>query len=166
MGPDRFDGRRRSVTFVGDVLFGADEAVAGWVAKRIPGFAASPATRALGIIKGGRIVGGVTFDNWNGVHIEAAIAARRGVPWLDRQTLHSIFYYPFVTLGCMAISVSIPSTNIASLTLATKLGFEPEAMIKFAAHDGSTLVILKMYRDRCRWIQKHGQEIVERTGRA
>jgi len=43
-------------------------------------------------------------------------------------------------------------TNLASLNLATKLGFEIEAMVKFAAHDGSPLVVLKLFRDACRWI--------------
>jgi hypothetical protein len=166
MGADRVNGSGRSIKRVGDVVFGADEEIARWVRKRIPGFHVQTETRALGVIKGERVVAGVTYDNWNGVHVECCIAAEPGVFWLDRRTLHAIFYYPFHTLGCEAISVSVPSTNPQSLNLAAKLGFEPEALIKFAATDGSTLVILKQFRDRCKWIRFNGQEEQRRASTA
>lgn len=142
-----------SITRVGDVIFGADRQVAGWVASRIPDFEASASARALGVIKGSHLVAGVVFERWNGVHIEAAIAAEPRASWADRKTLRSLFHYPFVTLDCLAISVSVPVSNLLSLNLATKLGFEPEALIKYAAHDGSALVVLKMLRENCRWIK-------------
>ena len=158
MGEDRINGRRRDVARVGNILFGADELVGKWVAKRIPGLKINDDMTALGIIGGDQIVGGVVYDNWNGIHCEAAIAGLPGKRWLDRASLHAIFFYPFVTLNCEAVSVSIPSTNLQSLNLATKLGFEPEALIKFAAPDGSTLVVLKMFRDTCRWIKSDGKK--------
>ena len=147
-----------SVERLGNVIFGADRQVASWVAARIPGFRAPPLARALGVIKGDAMAAGVVFDNWNGIHVEAAIAAEEGVGWADRRTLHSLFYYPFGTLGCKAISVSVPSSNLASLNLATKLGFEAEAIIRYAAHDGSSLVIMKMFRETCKWIDHHGEK--------
>lgn len=163
MGGIGSSGRGRSITRVGDVIFGADRQIAGWVSSRIPDFETSPSARALGVIKSGRLVAGVVFERWNGVHIEAAIAAEPGSFWADRKTLRSLFYYPFVTLDCLAISVSVPSSNLPSLNLATKLGFEPEALIKFAAHDGSALVVLKMFRETCKWIEDHGQKGRQRT---
>lgn len=137
-----------SLTRVGDVVFGADPVIAAWIATKIPDFVPTESAKALGVIKGGKVVAGVVFERWNGVHVEAAIAAEPGVLWASRSTLHSFFYYPFVTLGCLAISVSVPMSNIASLNLATKLGFESEAIIRYAAHDGSPLLILKMFKVR------------------
>lgn len=166
MGQDRISAGRSALTRVGDVVFGADQEIGQWVTKRIPGFRASPDCRSLGVIREGRVVAGIVFENFNGIHIEAAIAAETGSRWATRPTLFSIFHYPFGTLGCEAISVSVPSTNLESLNLATKLGFEPEALIRFAAHDGSTLVILKAFRDRCKWIMPHGKEELERAGGA
>ena len=145
------------ITKVDNVLFGANRQVAEWVAARIPGFEASPRAKALGVINGRDLAAGVVYENWNGVHIEAAIAAEPGTRWASRTTLRHLFAYPFITLGCRAISVSVPSSNLRSLNLATKLGFEPEALVKYAAHDGSTLVVLKAFRENCRWIQDHGQ---------
>lgn len=144
-------------TLVGNVLFGFDQEVAAWVAERIPGFTPSADARALGVVgKDTNLIAGVVYERWNGVHVEASIAAE-SPGWASRGTLFRLFNYPFNQLNCEAISVLVPSSNHQSLNLATKLGFEPEAMVKFAAHDGSSLVVLKMFKDNCMWIGDHGK---------
>lgn len=148
---------RRRIARIGAVVFGADKEVAQWVGRSIPGFIASEGARALGVVKDGRLLAGAVFERWNGVHVEASIAARPHSRWADRRTLFALFYYPFVTLGCEAISVTVPASNLASLNLATKLGFEPIAIIPFAAHDGGALIVLQQYRPKCRWIGDHGE---------
>lgn len=142
---------------VGNVIFGFDDEVAQWVAEKIPNYTPEINATALGVVEGGEIVAGVVYERWNGVHVEASIAAV-GKKWATRKTLFRLFYYPFEQLGCEAISVLVPSTNLSSLNLATGLGFEAEAYIKFAAHDGSSLIVLKMFRDKCKWIQNHGKQ--------
>jgi len=145
-----------SKQLVGNVVFGFDREVAQWVAQRIIGFSPSPDAKALGVVSNGELVAGVVYERWNGVHVEASIAAN-GQVWATRSTLFRIFHYPFNQLGCEAISVLVPSSNIPSLNLATKLGFEPEAIVRFAAHDGSSMVVLKMFKDKCKWIGDHGK---------
>ena len=141
---------------VGSVVYGADKDIAQWVALQIPGYTVTEGTKAIGVIKGGKLVAGVTYERWNGIHLEVSIAAAPGSAWADRRTLFHLFHYPFRTLGCQAISAMISITNLASINLATKLGFESEAIIRFAAQDGSDVLVLKMYRDNCRWI-RNGQ---------
>lgn len=147
----------RSITRVGDVVFGADTQVTNWVADRIPGFIMPDEPRALGVVRGGRMAAGVVFERYNGVHVEASIAADARGQWASKATLRTLFSYPFETLGCKAISVIIPSSNLQSLNLATKLGFTPEAIVQFAAHDGSSLIVLKMFRENCKWMDEHGK---------
>lgn len=156
------EGRGRLKRF-GNVVFGADREVAQWVAKRIPEFTASPEARALGVIKGGHLVAGVVYERWNGIHVEASIAAVPGSPWADRRTLFSLFWYPFGQLGCRAITVAVPLSNLPSLNLATKLGFTRQAIVPFAARDGGPLIVLQAYRETCKWIGTHGQG-QQRTG--
>lgn len=136
----------------GRVLYGADGLVTQWVARHIPGFQASLDAKALGVFDGKRIVAGVVFERWNGVHAEVSIAAEPGSRWADRGTLFRLFDYPFRQIDCLALTVVVPQSNLSSLNLATKLGFKPEAIIAFAAHDGGPLIVLKMFRDQCRWI--------------
>jgi len=133
-----------------------DDLVTRWVAKRIPQFHISPGARAIGITKGNDLVAGVVYERWNGVHVEASIAAVPATGWASRSAMFALFYYPFITLDCQAISVLVPSSNLASLNLATKMGFQGEAIVRFAAQDGSDLIVLKQFREQCRWL-RYGQ---------
>lgn len=152
------------LTQVGAVIYGADASVAKWVATFIPQFTPGPDARALGVIKGRKLVAGVVYENFTGFNITVSIAALPYSRWADRQTLESLFAFPFIQLGCEAVTVTVAMTNLQSLNLSTKLGFEPQAFVKYAAPDGSPLVILQMYRDTCRWID-YGQRR-ERTSSA
>lgn len=159
MGQVREPAGRRDLTIHDGVLYGADAAVAKWVAARIPGYSLNPASTALGVVRGGALAAGVIYERFNGVHLEATIAAESGTGWASRRVLHRLFAYPFIQMGCEAISVCVAATNLPSLNLATKMGFAPEALVTFAAHDGSTLIILKAHRETCRWIrgERNGQ---------
>lgn len=158
MGPDRQHERRDriapGVVLSGNVLFGADDLVIRWAGRAIEGFTPSPGAKALGVVKGGDLVAGVIYERFNGVHMEVAITARHGSRWASRHTLQHLFGYPFNQMGCVCISALVPMSNLQSLNLATKLGFKPEAYVKYAAPDGSPMVVLKMYRDKCRWIHE------------
>lgn len=156
MGGNHRNVGRHSLKRLGSVVYGADAEIAQWIATQIPGYVAGADAQALGVFKGGKLVAGVAYERFNGVHCEVSIAAKRGSGWADRKTLFRLFAYPFLQLGCMAISVTVPSSNIESLNLATKLGFQPVALVKFAAPDGSPLVVLQQERINCRWLN-HGQ---------
>lgn len=145
------------ITLHGRTLYGADEIVGPWVQSRIPGhiYRSEP---TIGVIIDGKIAAGVVYGNFNGVHCEASIAADPGSRWANKSVLFAIFHYPFEQLGCQAISVLVAMSNLPSLNLATKLGFEPEAIVRLAAHDGGDLIVLKAYRENCRWIGYHGKQ--------
>lgn len=156
MGADRGHERRTGVIREGRVLFGADDLVVRWAGRAIPGFMPSPGAKGLGVLNqdGTDLVAGVIYERFNGVHMEVAITARHGSHWASRHTLRHLFGYPFNQMNCICISALVPMTNLQSLNLATKLGFEPEAYVKYAAPDGSPMVVLKLYRDKCRWIHE------------
>lgn len=138
----------------GRLIYGFNHEVGQWVADRIDGYSVGENATAIGVLNVEKtdLVAGVTYENWNGVNIEAAIAVDDQT-WCNKSVLKGLFGYPFLQLGCEAITISVASSNAASLNIAVKMGFEAEAIIKFAAHDGSSLVVLKMFRDKCRWIR-------------
>jgi hypothetical protein len=152
------------LTRLGAVVYGKDASVARWVGLSIPGYMPSFGAKALGVIKGGELVAGVVYERCNGFHCEVSISAREGSGWADRRTLFALFHYPFVQLGCLALTVTVPLSNLKSLNLATKLGFARIALIPHAAHDGTPLVVLQMTRDTCIWIGNHGKR-QQSTGR-
>jgi hypothetical protein len=155
MGGNRGDDGGGRVVLQRNVLFGADDLVIRWAGRAIPGFMPSPGAKALGVVHRGELVAGVIYERFNGVHMEVAITARKGARWATRHTLQHLFGYPFNQMRCIAISALVPASNLQSLNLALKLGFEAEAYVKFAAPDGSPMVVLKMYRDKCRWIHEN-----------
>lgn len=156
MGRDNRIDRSHRILRFGNVIYGADDEIARWVGRQIPGFMHMPGARALGVVKDNRVVAGVVYERCNGAHVEASIAARAGSSWADRRTLFHLFAYPFLQLKVDAITVLVAQTNLVSLNLATKLGFHPVAIIPFAAQGGCPLIVLQMTRDQCRWI-RHGQ---------
>lgn len=150
---------------VGNVLFGFDREVAEWVAARVPYYKPDGDTTGLGLVHDGRLVGGAVYDNWNGVNVSSTFALDEKVA-LRRDTLFMLFNYPFGQLGCRTITNLVASSNVPSLNLTTKLGFEPEAIVRFAAHDGSDMIVLKMWKERCRWLSygKKGGQRAEVAG--
>lgn len=156
MGRDHGPDGRTRIVKLGSVIYGADAEIAAWVGRQIPGYVHSPGAQALGVIKAGKVVAGVVYERCNGAHLEASIAALSGRRWADRSTLFHLFAYPFLQLGVQAVTVLVAQTNLASLNLATKLGFSPIAIVPFAAQDQSPLIILQMTRNQCRWL-KNGQ---------
>lgn len=163
MGRNHGHGGGNRIVKAGNVVYGADSEVARWVARFIPGYHHMPGAKSLGVVKNGKMVAGVVFERFNGAHVEASIAARPSASWADRRTLFHLFAYPFWQLGVEAITVLVAQTNPVSLNLASKLGFEPIAIVPFAAQDGSALIILQMTRNQCRWL-KHGQQGRQSTG--
>lgn len=164
MGGNHQPESRDSLTRLGAVVYGRDTEVAQWVGRSIPGYFPSPGAKALGVIKGGTLVAGVVYERCNGFHCEVSITARDSSGWADRRTLFALFHYPFNQLGCLALTVTVPLSNLKSLNLATKLGFARIALIPHAAHDGTPLVVLQMQRDTCIWIGNHGKR-QQSTGR-
>lgn len=135
------------------ILFGDDDRVCAWIAERIPGYQRRTHAQGIGVLRGDDIVAAVVFENWNGIHCEMSVAADPGSGWLTRNLARVCFHHAFHTLGCVAVSGVVAMSNADSISLATRMGCFPEAIVKFAAHDGSDLVILKMLREECRWIR-------------
>jgi hypothetical protein len=156
MGADGGLERHGGLRIEGNVLYGADREVGLWVAQQIPGYTFDPNGKALGILADGRLVAGVLYERFNGMGVEVAIAALPEAHWATRKTLSSLFSFAYQDLGAICITVLVPITNGKSVKLALKLGFEVQCRIRFAAHDGSSLIVLQQFADQCRWV-RHGQ---------
>ena len=120
----------------------------------------SEGMRAIGWERGGRIVAGVLFEGFNGQNIWMHVAGEPGGHWMSRQFVGACFRYPFVALGARRASVHVAASNLASLRLVLSLGFTEEARLTGAAHDGSDLVLMVMWREQCRFLgERYGKRI-------
>jgi len=138
---------------IGSILFGADEFVSNLVASRIKHMQApfGPCT-ALGIVRGGNLIGGVVYHNFRGHDIEASIAIDRAafLPW------RALFAYPFEQLGCARLTAFTGRKNKKARKLLENLGFRLEG-VHLRGLDGITdAMSYGMLRDDCRWIKRNG----------
>lgn len=139
---------RHSVSerMVGNIIAGHD--VGRWVYARVGGIYHPEASASIGLERGGEIVAGVVFYNWNGVSAMASIAA---VSPLSRGFLGAIFRYPFVVGKLNQIIVTIASYNARSLRLAARMGFTEQARLPDAHPDGD-LILMVLRRENCRFL--------------
>lgn len=126
--------------------------VGSWVARQM----AEPHVEfsihsAIGLMEDGQFLAGVVYDGFNGANIQMHVAARPGCRWLNRRFLHFAFYYPFGQLGCARVTGVVPSTNVEAQVFDEHLGFVLEARLP-EAHPTGDLLIYRMFRRDCRWL--------------
>jgi RimJ/RimL family protein N-acetyltransferase len=137
------------------ILTGGADWVGPWVCREIGKLWHSGAGQALGWLKeDGTLAAGVTFVNFDGTNVWLDCAALQGSRWLDRRGLFAVFHYVFEQLGCVRCSVMIPENNDKSLKLVQQAGFEYEATLERAAPEGKNMLVYRMFKEDCRWLQR------------
>ncbi len=128
------------------VWYGIDDAVAEWVAVRIPhvrtreGF--GPYT-CMGIATdAGQRVGGIVWHGYKPdyatIELSAAADSRR---WLTRAVIREIFSYPFQFLNLGRVTTITPSRNRPAIHLNVKLGFQLEGIVRRGFGDDDAIVM-------------------------
>jgi hypothetical protein len=130
-----------------------------WLCSRI-GLVPTENIQCLGTVNGGRILGVVGFDGYNGASIQMHVAGEPG--WLTRGLIKATFDYAFNVCKVNVVLGLIPSGNVQAIRFNSMLGFSVRDTIEGAHPDGS-LVLMAMYRRECRYLIKdrnsNGQEI-------
>jgi RimJ/RimL family protein N-acetyltransferase len=117
-------------------LFPEDEKVethlALWAARRIwPGRDnawrdIAAAARVMAVYDGMNLLAVMVYHNWDPqagvIEISGAAESPR---WLTRQTLHSLYAYPFDMLGCQVVVQRNAASNKRVNRILKKLGFHP-----------------------------------------
>lgn len=130
------------------LIFGRDEELALWVGLRCG--ATFSLYKSIGVELDGSVSAAVVYSNYRDGNIEATIAAD-DPRWCRKGVLASLFYYPFVQLGCRRITCLIRHDNERSIRLCEGLGFVREGRCRkiFGEEDG---LVYGLIREECRWI--------------
>lgn len=126
--------------------------VVEWVAKRTNEFGNFGAAVALGVERDGELVGGVVFNDYNGVNINMHVAAVAGSYWLNRGFLWMCFDYPFRQLKVKRVTGLVGEGNARARQFDEKVGFKLETRLK-DAHPTGDLLVYVMRPDDCRWLK-------------
>lgn len=115
------------------LVFGRDQAVAKWVADRIPfvrerGFGPC---KAIGVIASdGRELAGIVYHDWNPDFRTIAFSIAAVSPaWARRGIIRGLFHYPFIDCGVLKLWTATPHRNLRALKALKGLGFTQEAIL-------------------------------------
>jgi RimJ/RimL family protein N-acetyltransferase len=129
-----------------------------WLRARI-GLPWSTDFRALARVVGGKIVGCVGYEGFNGASVRMHMAGEGN--WINRELLVRAFRYPFVILDLPMVFGVVPSGNTAALEIDRRLGFKELLYIPGAHTDGG-LHFLQLTRDD--WMRsKYGKQSTRST---
>lgn len=94
------------------------------------------------------------YERWscNDCSVHLVSDGRPG--WLSRRFLAAGFHYPFVTAGLRRITGLVPADNHKAIRLNRHFGYREEGRLRFAAENGSDLIIMGMLREECIFIPK------------
>jgi RimJ/RimL family protein N-acetyltransferase len=110
-----------------------------------------PDAKGVGWESDGVLVGGVVFEQYNGLNIFMHVAIEDGAV-VTRKDLRIAFAYPFVHLGCKRITGLVRADNARAQRFDEHLGFRQEGALRQAAADGTDMVVYGMLKEECRWI--------------
>lgn len=139
---------------VGSVLYDADELVVPLVEGLIPhvGEGGFGPCRALGVVRGDILLGGVVFHNHKGPVIEMSGAFTRP-DWIRPSTVRRILNYPYNDLGIDNLITITPKSNKRARQIDEFLGFRVAGTIKHAFGKDDA-IIYQLPREYCRWIKE------------
>jgi hypothetical protein len=150
-----------SPIIVGSILLGADDMVAEMVASMMPQETSFGAYKALGVVKRGKLIGGVVYHNYVGHDVQVSIAFDRVafIPW------RALFDYPFGQLGCNRVTAIIGRKNKKSRAIAEGLGFKLEGVHLKGLDGKQDAMSYGLLKEHCRWIKdrNNGQENASST---
>lgn len=131
--------------------------VVEWVAKRTNEFGNFGCAQGVGWQRGGQLVAGVAYAEWNGPNVVCHIASDGSRRWLTREYLWTTLDYPFNQLKVRRITVCIGQSNLASQRFVEHLGFSAEAKLK-DAHPSGDLFVYRLFSEDCKYINVRNHE--------
>ncbi len=126
------------------------EVVGRWVAEKAH-VHWTPICRAIGLMRGGKLVAGIMYDGFTGASI--AMHSRCDNPRaVSREWLFAIFDYPFNQLGCKRVTGLVSTENKVAQATNEHLGWKRETVLKDYFLDGDGIVYV-MRKEDCRWLK-------------
>lgn len=124
--------------------------VVEWVAKRAELSSCGDAV-GFGMEQDGQLIGGVMFNEYNGVNMNAHIASDGSKRWLTRELLWMVSDYAFNQAKVKRLTGLVGEGNKEAQLFDEHLGFRLETTLA-DAHPTGDLLVYVMRREDCRWL--------------
>jgi hypothetical protein len=139
---------------VGSILIGADALVGDMVKSRIPHMRGQSFGEhtTLGVVRRGRLLGGVVYYGYRGFDIQVAIAFD-GRGWALPGTLRALCAYPFHELGCERITAVTSKKNKTARAMLARAGFRFEGVIRRGLDGVRDGFVYGLLKHECKWLK-------------
>jgi RimJ/RimL family protein N-acetyltransferase len=121
--------------------------VGHWVANKIKG-TYHAGDNAIGLLKDGKIIAGVLYENWNGRSIVAHMSIEGR---LTPAYIGAIFDYAYNVCNVHKVILPVGSANAKSIKLVENMGFAEEGRIADASPEGD-VIIYTLKKSDCRFL--------------
>ncbi len=135
-------------------VYGFDQVVMEWVAKRIKGGGEFKDYTTIGITEGGILVAGAIYNNFYGFSVEFHGASEAKI-WEHDDIMEVIMAkYPFEQLGVERMTAICSRHNMAVRKRMEWMGFKVEGTIRKGWDGKVDAMIFGMLRRECRWLKQ------------
>ena len=114
------------------LIFGQDEAIAAWVAQRIPhmhGEGFGPCT-AIGVVCASGKGAGIVYHDYQARYGNIQLSMAADTPlWATPATIRALLHYPFAQLGVFMVWTMTPVENTRALSVNEKIGFRRKPIV-------------------------------------
>lgn len=111
---------------------------------------------AIGLVRGGGLVAGVLYNNFEAGNVCAHIGAIPGGHWLTPSFLHAMFAYPFEQMGKRRITGLVARKNRKARRFIEKLGFKVEGTLAHY-YERDDMIVYGLLRENCQFIAGYGE---------
>lgn len=125
-----------------------------WVAKRTNEYGNFGAAVGIGWERGGSLVAGVAYSDYNGVNMLMHVASDGSKRWMRREFLRVCFDYPFNQAKVRRVTGLVGEGNLAARRFDEHLGFVLETTLQ-DAHPSGDLLVYVMWKRNCRWLNEN-----------
>ena len=139
---------------IGSVLYNDDEKVADFVRSQFPHRfdAGWEKFKALGVVRGAKLIGGVVFHDYHSAANDIEISASFMTPsWCLPQTVKLLFDYPLNQLGCKRISAKTGRKNRCARSFLERLGFKVEGVARRALDGRQDVIHYGLLTEELTW---------------
>lgn len=138
------------------LIWGAEHLVLPWMSARIEGMEGlgfGPAS-AIGVVKDGRIVGGVAYAFWydhpDGGDVQISMVMEPGARVTRRMWRH-LYGHAFVTMRCRRMSLQILKRNRVARSHVERAGFRVEGC-KREGHGRQDIIMYGLLKAECKFL--------------
>ena len=142
-----------TVVVSGPLVWGADRAIADWVAEKLDCANSWVSYRSIGVLSrdSSQLIAGVVYHGYTGSDVIQSIAATSPM-WARPEVIRGLLAYPFETLKCRRTTALISESNTRSWKTMQRIGFQQEGRMRQGGDNGEDLLVFGLTRDECRWI--------------